>query len=257
MKQAFGIFLAILIMPTFQVQAWIGGPFSGNSYHDNGDDGVYEAIGSMTDGTAMYRWAVNNENAGGVPMTGADAGGSLTSNVQFGGLVGASSPHVIWYRGVVYYGRCFGLVNSNMGRVSVTGSATIDGLSGSGNPNNGVTLNGAGNQSTPAIGNTVVIPDTKSVANSTWKGKITSKYPMKSFHGYGTVSFLGSPSLDLLTVTVANITVTGGGNVFVPNVINVETNKYTSTSAGSSFLQAGHRVGMKVFGTQVSFSVNG
>ncbi len=254
MKQVFGIFAALILMPTFQVQAWLGGPWSNNTYN-TGDDGVYEAIGSMTDGTAMYRWAVNNENAGGAAMTGAAANGATTSNVQFGGLVGAANPHVIWYRGIVYYGRCFGMVNSYMGKVMMTGNASTSGLSSEDNPVNGVELN-SGVQDVPAISDTVVLPDTKSVANSTWEGKITSKFPVKAFHGYGTVSFVGAPSLDLLTVTVANITVEDG-DVFVPSVINVDTNRYTSSSAGPSFLQQGHRVGMKVFGSQVSFAVNG
>ena len=61
MKKVFGIFAAVILMPALQVQAWVGGPWSNNSYQANGDDGIYEAVGSLTDGTAMYRWAVNNE----------------------------------------------------------------------------------------------------------------------------------------------------------------------------------------------------
>ncbi len=220
MKQVFGIFSAIILMPAFQVQAWIGGPFSNNSYQTNGDDGIYEAVGSMTDGTAMYRWAVHNENPGGVAIVGPNAGGETTSNVLFGGLVGAVSPHVIWYRGVVYYGRCFGIVNSGLnGTVLVTGNATNAGsvFDNTGNP---VGANANGVLITPPL----TTPATKSVANSTFRAKITQKYPMKRFHGRGQVHYFGAAG--------------------APDGI-------------TNFLQHGHKVGMKVFGAQVSYQVNG
>ncbi|MCB1089516.1 MAG: hypothetical protein KDM63_20930, partial [Verrucomicrobiae bacterium] len=53
MKQAFGIFAALVLVPSLQVQAWVGGPWGHESYQANGDDGVYEAVGTLTDGTAM------------------------------------------------------------------------------------------------------------------------------------------------------------------------------------------------------------
>lgn len=250
MKQAFGIFAALILMPSFQVQAWIGGPFSGNSYHTNGDDGVYEAIGSLTDGTAMYRWAVNNNNSGGITMEGGQANDATTSNVQFGGLVGAASPHVIWYRGIVYYGRCFGIVNSNMGSVMVTGNAADTGLNGSQGQLNGVDLNtgtASSIETSSDEGVSTTIPARKRTANSTWRGKITKKYPNKQFHGYGTISFVGEPDFDILVVDIDDVFVTG----------NVSITPVTSRSASGQFLEQGHKVGMKVFGTQVSFSVNG
>lgn len=250
MKQAFGIFTAILLMPAFQVQAWIGGPWSHNSHQSNGDDGVYEAIGSMRDGTAMYRWAVYNENPGGVAMTGGQANAALTSNVQFGGLVGAQNPHIIWYRGLVYYGRCFGIVNSMMGKVMVTGNASDTGLNGSGGQMNGVDLNtGTTSQveiSTSA-GSSATFSDRKRLANSTWKAKLSRRGPMKHFSGHGTVSFVGEPNLELIIVQVPTTALTA----------NVTIVPITSSSGSSQFLPVGHRVGMRVFGTQVSTVVNG
>lgn len=247
MKQAFGIFLAILVMPAFQVQAWIGGPFSNDSYQSNGDDGVYEAIGTMTDGTAMYRWAVNNENAGGVAMTGGQANGAQTSNVQFGGLIGSQNPHIIWYRGIVYYGRCFGIVNSHMKLVSVTGNASDTGYNGSDGQMNGVDLNTGAVSNLEvdnANGAATVVPDRKRVANSSFHAKINQSSPMKRFSGRGRVNFVGEPSLDIVIVNLG-----GGAGVSVTSV--------TSNSSSSQFLEVGHKVGMRIFGTQVSFQVNG
>lgn len=250
MKQAFGIFAALILVPSMQVQAWIGGPWSNDSYQPNGDDGIYEAIGTLTDGTAMYRWAVFNENPGGTAMVGGQANGALTSNVDFGGLVGAQSPHIIWYRGLIYYGRCFGIVNSNMKTVMVTGNASDNGKNGSDGQMNGVDLNtGASSQieiTTPA-GASATFPTRKRLANSTWRAKINQSHPMKRFHGYGTIAFIGDPSLDLVIVTVPTVSIAPS-----VTVIPIPTG-----SSDSQFLFEGHRVGMKIFGTQVSTQVNG
>ncbi len=254
MKQAFGIFTALLLMPSFQVQAWTGGPWSNDSYQENGDDGVYEAVGTLTDGTAMYRWAVQNENPGGAQMVGGQANGALTSNVQFGGLIGAQNPHVIWYRGIIYYGRCFGIVNSNMKTVLVTGNATTDGLNGGSGQMNGVDLNaGAASGLTGLAGGqgSAVIATRKTVANSTWKGKIDKAYPAKRFHGHGTITFVGDPDFDLILTNAGN----NGGTIGAGTTVTITP--ITSRSADSHFPSEGHRVGMKVFGTQVSTQVTG
>jgi len=60
MKKGIGLFLAVVLMPAMSAQAWIGGPWSANTYASNGDDGVYEAVATMTDGVGMYRWGVGN-----------------------------------------------------------------------------------------------------------------------------------------------------------------------------------------------------
>ena len=210
MKKVFGIFAAVILMPALQVQAWVGGPWSNNSYQANGDDGIYEAVGSLTDGTAMYRWAVNNEGTGsGTTFTAPNGAVGSTSNVQFGGLFGSQNPHVIWYRGIVYYGRCFGIVNSGLhgGLVMVTGNASDTGLA------NGLVLNGV--QLTTAA-------NPKSIANSTFRARINRSSFNKRFHGYGQIHFIGA----------------GDPNEGITN-----------------FLQHGHKVGMKIFGSQVSTQI--
>lgn len=253
MKQVFGIFAALILVPSMQSQAWIGGPWGNDSYQSNGDDGIYEAVGTLTDGTAMYRWAVNNENPGGVAMVGGQANAAQTSNVDFGGLIGAASPHVIWYRGLVYYGRCFGIVNSHMKTVMVTGNASTQGLNGSLGQLNGVDLT-TGDASAlnfqVARAASATLSNRKTVANSTWKGKITSKYPMKRFHGWGTISFIGQPDFELIVVAVDPLF------NFFGSSVEVVTQTIDSTSSSSQFLPEGHKVGMRVFGNQVSLQVN-
>lgn len=257
MKQIIGIFSALVLVPSMQVQAWIGGPWGNESYQANGDDGVYEAIGTMTDGTAMYRWSVFNENPGGAALGGGGGlfgggGSGVTSNVQFGGLSGAASSHVIWYRGLIYYGRCFGLVNSHLKQIMVTGNATDSGLDGGNTPLNGVNLRPGSTSSlniTSGLGSAAAIPTRKSVANSTFKAKLDTSHPMKKFHGYGTIAFLGESPVDIVIVQLG----IPGAGALPPSVIGPIP--VAVGSATNNFVRQGHHVGMRVIGTQVSTQV--
>ena len=145
MKQIFAIFLALCILPCFQTFAWIGGPFSNNSYFsENGDDGVYEAVGipstAGVNGIGIMRWAVTNSVAinpdnltstafvttttvGGVTTTTTSFTISpTTSNVFLGGV--NQITHAWFLQGVSYTGTCNGIVNSGLGIISCSGLAT-------------------------------------------------------------------------------------------------------------------------------------
>jgi hypothetical protein len=150
MKKIFTIFCAVCLLPSFSAHAWIGGPFSNNSYFSQaGDDGVYEAVAfpvrnlmnpdqEIRNGIGMYRWAVTNntsfsdsvststsqvffDDEGNIAFTLVDII-PLTSNVYFGG-VGQTS-HTWFIRGVVYRGTCEGSVNSGIGVVNCVGSSS-------------------------------------------------------------------------------------------------------------------------------------
>jgi hypothetical protein len=130
--------LAFALAPTFNTYAWIGGPFSNNTYFgERGDDGVYEAVAIPTtpglNGIGIYRWAVGNRFAGvpaasvGTVSTGfGDYVIGTTGNVQFGGT--ALSNHSWFIEGVGYRGFSEGIVNSGLGVISVIGLAA--GLAG-------------------------------------------------------------------------------------------------------------------------------
>lgn len=127
MKKIFALFCAVFLMPSFSAHAWIGGPFSNNSYFSqSGDDGVYEAVGipvnnranpnqRIKNGIGLYRWAVTN-NTSFVDVV------LLTSNVYFGGVGQVS--HTWFVEGVAYRGTCEGTVNSGIGTVNCIGSAS-------------------------------------------------------------------------------------------------------------------------------------
>ncbi|HRQ87569.1 MAG TPA: hypothetical protein PLA50_02155 [Bacteroidia bacterium] len=143
MKKIFAIFCSICLMPAFSAQAWIGGPFSNNSYFgENGDDGVYEAVafpvgGAVGNGIGIFRWGVGNsssfssagtisvsqviyDNQGNVMMTLVDVR-PVASNIYFGGTGQIS--HSWFIEGVAYRGNCDGVVNSGLNIVSCVGTA--------------------------------------------------------------------------------------------------------------------------------------
>lgn len=140
MKQLFALFCAIVLMPSFSAHAWIGGPFSNNTYFgENGDDGVYEAVAipqvTGANGIGIFRWAVTNNFAGAAPnaiqtytFTGI-AGGStdfatpVSGNINFGGI--SFFNHSWFIEGVSYFGICNGSVNSGIGLVSAIGVASV------------------------------------------------------------------------------------------------------------------------------------
>ena len=150
MKKLFALFCAIVLMPAFSAQAWIGGPFSNNSFFgEDGDDGVYEAVAFPTvdpanpavpvlNGIGIFRWAVTNTKAfaddvtTSVTQTFFDDQGNivftivdvqpLTSNVYFGGV--GQVGHSWFIEGVAYRGNCDGIVNSGLNVISAVGLAT-------------------------------------------------------------------------------------------------------------------------------------
>ncbi len=230
MKKAFAVFAAIILMPSLNAHAWVGGPWSGNNASPSGDDGVYEAVATATNGSGIYRWGVKN------------SGGSL----EFAnGSLGSSN---LWYyRGIAYFGMCFGTVNSALGIVSVVGNGTTDLIKSSTtvDPDTGTVI-------TVSIG--LVGPDSSAsngniaYSNSAFTAKITSKAPVKRFKGTGTVSFTGQPDTELTTTTLTYTTIPSGTTV-------TET---TSSTGGESedFPQRGKSVKFKVIGSQVSQETN-
>lgn len=140
MKKIFAIFCAVVLLPSFTVQAWVGGPFSNNNYFgENGDDGVYEASASAINGIGLFRFAVGNNFAGvtdfatstlNVPVFDDDGNvvvvvttvGINSGNTIFSGFGQDSN---IWFlQGISYTGQTNGTVNSVTGTVAAVATAT-------------------------------------------------------------------------------------------------------------------------------------
>ena len=138
MKQLFALFCAFVLLPSFSAHAWIGGPFSNNTFFGEvGDDGVYEAVATTENGIGVFRIVVGNEfpgvNPSGVvasaPAEDAASGdriievpGLNSGNIIIGAFGTTSN---IWYlEGVSYLGTTLGTVNSTLGVVFAIGEAT-------------------------------------------------------------------------------------------------------------------------------------
>ncbi|MBL9157717.1 MAG: hypothetical protein JNJ70_09610 [Verrucomicrobiales bacterium] len=139
MKKIFAAFCALVLMPSFSAQAWVGGPYSANSFSDvGGDDGVYEVVATARNGLGLYRIVVGNNfdgvNPAGVqssvpsqvPNTGNNnpliVPGLNSGNIFFGGL-GSNASNIWVFEGVSYFGNVIGTVNSAQGRAFGVGTA--------------------------------------------------------------------------------------------------------------------------------------
>ena len=142
MKKIFALFCAVFLMPSFSAQAWIGGPFSNNSFFEPaGTDGVYEATATALNGIGLYRFSVGNEfkgvnslnlqqtlpgqqvvsiQQGQVPVI-INTPGIASGNVVIGAW-GNGFTNIWYYRGVQYVGNTLGTVNAISG--TATGIAT-------------------------------------------------------------------------------------------------------------------------------------
>ncbi len=266
MKKSFAVFCAVVLMPGWNAQAWVGGPWSNNNSQPSGDDGVYEAVATMTNGTGMYRWAVRNNGTSEGDPSQTQQAGVTSSNVLFnGGLTGADSSNVWYYKGITYYGRTFGTVNSAMGVVSVVANATVISNSGilNGVPVDQVasasdTIDVQVNPATSSGGdNPIIIPGNALVqvrpqefpgtANSSFTANINvrSGEVGKRFSGTGTIAFTREPN----SVRIVGFSL---DNVVVDRTIDGST---TSGEDQSDFSQQGHQRRFKVMGTQVSTQV--
>jgi hypothetical protein len=133
MKKIFTLFCAICLLPNFSAYAWIGGPFSGNSFFGaGGDDGVYEAAATAVNGIGLFRIVVGNE-FNGVNPTGVQSSGSSqqqggllattfeVTGVQSGNVVigsyASGASNVWFFEGLFYSGRTYGTASSTLGIV--------------------------------------------------------------------------------------------------------------------------------------------
>jgi hypothetical protein len=136
MKKIFAAFCAIVLMPSFSAQAWIGGPFSNNSFFEPaGTDGVYEASATTLNGIGLFRFSVGNEFQGvnNNQVTTTVPGDNVVDTSSLNPVVittpGIASGNAIigawgnvftnfwYYRGVQYVGRTNGTVNATLGKV--------------------------------------------------------------------------------------------------------------------------------------------
>ena len=249
MKKGFGVFIALVLMPSVPANAWTGGPFGNNNGFSQGDDGVYEAVAVCSNGMGLYRFGVRNQP--GTAGTGTTV--TTTSNVEFNaGVLTGRSTNVWYYRGITYIGACVGSVSSVAGTVSVVGNAQTDSAGAAINVNSASSTNftNALNSFQSPTGGNVAF------ANSFFSAKLGPKGgPAMTFKGSGTVSFVGDNlSTAAQTITRQDVTNTVNGNT--TTTITVVTTDNTGAGQRSSFPQRGSKHKFRVTGSRVSTVVS-
>ena len=138
MKKLFAIFCAVCLMPSFSAQAWIGGPFSNNSYGgQGGSDGIWEGVATGANLVGITRFAIGNVYPGiGSPATTAPANvvfppgivvttPSISSGNAVIGAYGSQTTATFYFQGDFYAtGTTFGSVSTASGSVFAVGSAS-------------------------------------------------------------------------------------------------------------------------------------
>lgn len=190
----FGAYLSLIgILSQSTALAWVGGPYSNNTY-DGLDGGVFGGTirGSNTSG--IFKFSQGNE-----------------------AYVSPFGDSIVYHKGLTYYGECFGQVDFD----SKTVSGVTNGSSAGSNQNDpnsspqyrnlfgggfGV-QNGTATQlglNTIDVGATAQFPIL--TANSYWNGKITKSKQTMRFKASGEMSFIGAATE---TTTFNRVTSTG------------------------------------------------
>ena len=158
---------------------WIGGPYGNNTY-DGFDSGIFQYTFRGNNVMGMARFSQNNSSA---------------YNSEFG-------DSVTYYNGVTYYGESYGFVDFASGACDGIANGTAAGTDLN-NPAavlrsaNGTSF-GVFNGVRYGTGNPLFGPFTAGgpeathmVANTSWGGSLTRKFPVPRFSGVGESTFFG------------------------------------------------------------------
>ncbi len=180
--------LLVALAMSFSASAFalVGGPF------DNGDfsqlldqNGIYQWVASFPNGLGQGQF--NDASSVGPTLTGSTSG-TATTNTGIGTVQDRS---IFYYKGVTFFGQCFGQVDLSSKTIScVTNGSSDTTISTSSSSSNG---SSTGQQTaTSASGTITDNGNLGMVANSEWNGNITSTNPTLVFHGTGQLTVIPS-----------------------------------------------------------------
>ena len=178
MKQLTAL-LTIFAMFASPALAWTGGPYGNNTY-DGFDGGIFQ-------------YTIRGNNVSGLARFTQNTASSYNS--EFG-------DSVTYYNGITYYGESYGFVDFvgsiADGVINATAAGTdLNNPAAVLRSTNGTSW-GVFNGVRYGTGNPLFGPyspggpeSTQMVANGTWTGKLTRKYPVPRFTGTGEMTFFG------------------------------------------------------------------
>lgn len=214
MRKAITLVFTLMTLGAHSSFAHVGGPFSFNDPGGN-QTGVYQAVITMQNGNGTCRFAEGQE-----------------------AQISPQNTSIIFYRGIVYAGTCFGIVDKNAKYVQGTtngssnagGSGSLLDTLASQTDSFQVTgldnTTGAGGISSGSAGNI-------GTANTSWTGDVTDTAPIVEFEAEGIAYFFGQ--LDTNTVITTNIANSRTVDDTIVNAISDIANSLTGNALLSSF----------------------
>ena len=213
------------LLPVGKIHALQGGPFDFNS-PGGLRGGVYQAIMMIPNGNGMCRF----------------------SDEQ-GATISLFSDSVVYYKGIVYVGNAFGVVDLDIGFVSGITNGVSNGGQNSA-PQGGFGAPGAAPQQPGASGRAFSSSGGNTgICNTSFTAKVASQGASTRFYGDGVASFLGEIDQPALNVDI-DLGDTIGNTTFTVN-----RDLDSTLGENRSFSQKGERVRMKVFGSRINFVV--
>ncbi|CAN5152895.1 hypothetical protein BH23VER1_BH23VER1_37580 [soil metagenome] len=190
MRKALTLVSTLLALGAHSASAHVGGPFSFND-HGGNQSGVYQAVITMKNGNGACRFSEGQE-----PQ------------------ISIQSTSIIFFRGIVYAGTCFGIVDKNAkyvqgttnGRSNVSSTSSSNALDNIGSGNFLFLGDTAGLSSeSQAIGVQSGAGGNIGICNTSWTGKVTDTSPIVEFRAKGVAYFFGELDAQVVvTSTIAN-----------------------------------------------------
>ena len=225
MKKILMVLGLMALLPMGKLHALQGGPFDFNS-PGGLRGGVYQAIMMIPNGNGMCRF----------------------SDEQ-GGAIALFSDSVVYYKGIVYVGNAFGVVDLDVGFVSGITNGVSDGGQNSA-PRGGFGAPGAARQQPGASGRAFSSSGGNAgICNTSFTAKVDTQGASTRFYGDGEASFLGALDQPAITVNIDLDDTVGN------TTTDIDRDLVSTLGENRSFNQRGERVRMKVFGSRINFTV--
>ena len=221
MKKFISLIAALLTLQAMPASAIVGGPWDNDNF-DPLNQGTYQAALFLRNGVGMARF----QN---------DAGHQFSRFNQ----------SVIYYRGIVYTGTCFGFIDHQ--------SDLVIGITNGDTNNTVIVENQVG--LTPglpfnALTGTVDSGEGRNIqrCNTSWQCRITDDAPILRFEGDGEARFFGDLS------TFEEITNTTNTTIIGDTTIDTDTTFSDFGGEDDTFPDVGVRAKLWAFGSQISIS---
>ena len=260
MKKLIAI-ITLMAMQATPALAWVGGPWSGNTY-DGKTTGLFGGTITMKNGSGIFRF-------------------TSTETAQ----MGTYSSSMIYFKGITFFGSCQANIDFDAKTVDgITNGSAFNRNPGPAqnrttpiNDNNPSFLPGGGAAAqaftiplTPTIVDDEATPNTSQltatgasgpvgIANTSWTGRLTSTKPNVRFKAKGFANFHGpQPVIQRFTVKYVEpnpLVESGGDGQPLTRIPNVLSEVSVDRGGNDPFPEPVNQVKIRVFGSRLSYNL--